>query len=158
MIRRYEVWNSNLQKGMGFRKIGEKEVFTFQNMRNNYYEILEDTTERFAQKVAFCDNWNREYTFCTFLQMVDDFAEYLQKVMRVKRKSHQTCDVIDRDRNALLGLFVYTGGTVYLYRRYDARRVLECILRNNITFMHGSPTVFGMLLDYQSEFPKLVMV
>ena len=59
---------------------------------------------------------------------------------------------------ALLGLFVYTGGTVYLYRRYDARRVLECILRNNITFMHGSPTVFGMLLDDQSEFPKLVMV
>lgn len=300
MIRGYEVWNSNLQKGMGFRKIGEKEVFTFQNMRNNYYEILEDTTERFAQKVAFCDNWNREYTFCTFLQMVDDFAEYLQKVMRVKRKSHvglllhnsiefctafyaiskigavavpfpskyrepeiraliekadldfllcaeefkawvddyeekgictvysideehgfgfrhleipegsqgnskgqltdeviimftsgttsaskgvvlknyniihatmiyqRLCEVTAEDKTiipvpiyhitgliALLGLFVYTGGTVYLYRRYDARRVLECILRNNITFMHGSPTVFGMLLDYQSEFPKL---
>ena len=56
---------------------------------------------------------------------------------------------------ALLGLFVYTGGTIYLYRRYDAQRILECMEKNHITFMHGSPTVFGLLMDYQSQFPKL---
>lgn len=56
---------------------------------------------------------------------------------------------------ALLGLFIYLGGTVYLYKRYDARRILEGVCKHGITFMHGSPTVFGMLLDYQKEFPKL---
>jgi fatty-acyl-CoA synthase/long-chain acyl-CoA synthetase len=56
---------------------------------------------------------------------------------------------------ALLGLFVYTGGTVYLYRRYDAKRILSCIRDNEITFMHGSPTVYGLMLDYKSLFPRL---
>lgn len=300
MIKGYEVWNENLQKDMGFRRIGGKEIFTFRNMRNNYYEILEDTTERFPDKVAFCDNWNREYTFGTFLQMVDDFAKYLQEVMGVRHKSHvglllhnsiefctsfyaicklgavavpfpskyrepeiraliekadldfllcaeifqswvddykekgihtiysideengfgfrhldlqkgsrgnskgqltdeviimftsgttsiskgvvlknyniihaamiyqRLCGITPEDKTmipvpiyhitgliALLGLFVYTGGTIYLYRRYDAVRILECIEKNHITFMHGSPTVFGLLLDYQQEFPNL---
>ncbi len=300
MIKGCEVWNRNFQKDMGIRKIGEKEVFTFLNMRNNYYEILEDTTERFPNKIAFCDNWNREYTFSAFLQMVDNFAEYLRKNMGVQKKSHvglllhnsiefctaffaigkigavavpfpskyrepeiraliekadlsfllcaeefqswvedyeekgictaysldeahgfgfrhlelpkgcrgnsegqltdeviimftsgttsaskgvvlknyniihaamiyqRLCEVTPEDKTiipvpiyhitgliALLGLFVYTGGTVYLYRRYDAKQVLECILNNNITFMHGSPTVFGLLMDYHMEFPEL---
>ena len=56
---------------------------------------------------------------------------------------------------ALLGLFVYTGGTVYLYRRYDAKRVLTCIRDNEITFMHGSPTVYGLMLDYKKQFSRL---
>ena len=300
MIKGYEVWNENLQKDMGFRKIGEKEVFTFRDMRSNYYEILEDTCSRYPDKVVFCDNWNREYTFRTFLQMVDDFAEYMQKVVGVQKKSHvglllhnsiefctsfyaickigavavpfpskyrepeirsliekadldfllcaevfqswacdyeekglhmiysideengfgfrhlnlpkgsrgnskgqltdeviimftsgttsaskgvvlknyhiihaamiyqRLCEVTPEDKTiipvpiyhitgliALLGLFVYTGGTIYLYRRYDAQRILECMEKNHITFMHGSPTVFGLLMDYQSQFPKL---
>ena len=56
---------------------------------------------------------------------------------------------------ALLGLFVYIGGTIYLYKRYDAKRILEGVKRDGITFMHGSPTVFGQLLDYSEEFPEL---
>lgn len=56
---------------------------------------------------------------------------------------------------ALLGLFVYIGGTIYLYKRYDARRILEGIVKHGITFMHGSPTVFGLLLDFREKFPKL---
>lgn len=56
---------------------------------------------------------------------------------------------------ALLGLFVYTGGTVYLYRHYDAKRILTCIRDNEITFMHGSPTVFGLMLEYKKQFPSL---
>ena len=56
---------------------------------------------------------------------------------------------------ALLGLFVHSQGTIYLYRRYDARHILECIQKNNITFMHGSPTVFSKLLDYKDDFKEL---
>lgn len=56
---------------------------------------------------------------------------------------------------ALLGLFVYIGGTVYLHRRYDARRILKGVQKHRITFMHGSPTVFGLLLEHQREFPAL---
>lgn len=54
-----------------------------------------------------------------------------------------------------VGLFVYSGGTVYLYRRYEAHRILECIEKNKITFMHGSPTVFGLLMDLKEEYPAL---
>ncbi len=56
---------------------------------------------------------------------------------------------------ALLGLFIYMGGTIYLYKHYDARRILEGICKHGITFLHGSPTVFGMLLNYKEEFPEL---
>lgn len=56
---------------------------------------------------------------------------------------------------ALLGLFIYIGGTVYLYKRYDAKRILEGVVKHGITFMHGSPTVFGLLLDFRKEFPEL---
>lgn len=56
---------------------------------------------------------------------------------------------------ALLGLFVYVGGTIYLYRRYDAKRILTCIRDNKITFMHGSPTVYGLMLEYKNEFPSI---
>lgn len=56
---------------------------------------------------------------------------------------------------ALLSLFLYTGGTVYLHKRFDAKRILECIVRNGITFMHGSPTVFSMMLKEKNSFPEL---
>ncbi|PWC11709.1 o-succinylbenzoate--CoA ligase [Brenneria roseae subsp. americana] len=52
---------------------------------------------------------------------------------------------------ALLGLFVYVGGEIHLYRYYDAKRILEGIVSNEITFMHGSPTVFSKLLDFKDE-------
>lgn len=56
---------------------------------------------------------------------------------------------------ALLGLFVYAGGTVYLYKRYDAVRILECIRQNRITFMHGAPTVYSLMLEHKEEYPVL---
>lgn len=300
MIKGYEVWNQNLQKDMEMRRIGEKEVYTFRHMRNNFYEILEDTEQRFPDKTAFCDNWNREYTYAEFRQMVDDLAAFLERDGGVRKGSHvglllhnsiefctafyavcklgaiavpfpskyrepeiralidkadlnlllcadkfeewvknyetqgipifysrdeengygfrslplpagtkggsrgaltdevimmftsgttsvskgvilknyniihavmiyqQLCELTPEDKTiipvpiyhitgliALLGLFVYTGGMVYLYRRYDAHRILECITEKEITFMHGSPTVFGMLLDFRNEFPNL---
>lgn len=50
---------------------------------------------------------------------------------------------------------MFIRGTVYLYRRYEAHRILECIEKNKITFMHGSPTVFGLLMDLKEEYPAL---
>lgn len=81
---------------------------------------------------------------------------------------HRLCEITPEDKTiipvpiyhvtgliALLGLFVYSSGTVYLYRRYEAHRILECIEKNKITFMHGSPTVFGLLMDLKEEYPAL---
>lgn len=56
---------------------------------------------------------------------------------------------------ALLGLFVYTGGTVYLYKRYDSVRILDCIRQNGITFMHGAPTVYSLMLEHKKDYPEL---
>lgn len=56
---------------------------------------------------------------------------------------------------ALLGLFLYVGGTLYLHRVFQAKRVLQCVQEHQITFLHASPTVFSMLLLEQGSFPEL---
>lgn len=59
---------------------------------------------------------------------------------------------------ALLAQFVFVGGTVYLHRRFDARRVLQCVRDEGITYLHGSPTSFAELLPLREEFPSLPSV
>ncbi|MDO4322506.1 MAG: class I adenylate-forming enzyme family protein [Lachnospiraceae bacterium] len=56
---------------------------------------------------------------------------------------------------AILGLFLCSGGEVYLHRIFDADRVLRCVRDNRLTFIHGAPTVFSMLLQKKESFPKL---
>lgn len=56
---------------------------------------------------------------------------------------------------ALLGLFAYTGSTLWLLPKVDPARVLRCVVENRLTFFHASPTVFQMLLDFRSDFPSL---
>lgn len=56
---------------------------------------------------------------------------------------------------ALLGLFVYAGGTLYLHKYFNAGRVLTCVKEHNVTFLHASPTVFSMLLAESGHFPHL---
>lgn len=56
---------------------------------------------------------------------------------------------------ALLGLFVHCGGTLYLHKIFNARRVLQCVKDHNVTFLHASPTVFSMLLEEKDSFPSL---
>ena len=45
---------------------------------------------------------------------------------------------------ALLGLFIHCGATIYLHKRFDAGRVLQCAKDHDITLFHASPTVFIM--------------
>lgn len=56
---------------------------------------------------------------------------------------------------ALLGLFLHVGGTLYLQKFFDAGQVLDTICSRKISFFHASPTVFSLLLQQQSRFPKL---
>ena len=298
MIQGQDVWNEQMIQGMELRKIAGRQVFTFAEIKNNYYEILEETASKYPDKIAFCDNWDRTYTYGTFIHMVDEFAGWLTEhnaergahvgillhnsiefctvfyavckigavavpfpskyreheiqaliekadlnylivaekfkdwvekydsdiqitysideehgygfrhisfpegshggsvgtledevvlmftsgttstskgvvmknynVIHATMVYHRLCGVTPEDKTiipvpiyhvtgliALLGLFVLSGGTVYLYRRYDAHRILDCVVKNKITFMHGSPTVFGLLMDLQEEYPKL---
>lgn len=298
MIQGKDVWDEQLTKDMEHKNFSGHEVYTFSNMKNNYYEILEETAARYPDKIAFCDNWDRTYTYKKFIEMVDEFAGWLTEhkaghgthvgillhnsiefctvfyavckigavavpfpskyreheiealvekadlnylivaekfknwvekydsniqimysideengygfrhisfpegsrggsvgkledevilmftsgttstskgvMMKNYNVVHATmvyqrlCKITPEDKTiipvpiyhvtgliALLGLFVYSGGTVYLYRRYEAHRILECVVKNKITFMHGSPTVFGLLLDFKEEYPKL---
>ena len=46
---------------------------------------------------------------------------------------------------AILGLFVDIGGSIYLEKRFNAKEILQLIKEKNITFLHGSPTVFALL-------------
>lgn len=56
---------------------------------------------------------------------------------------------------AVLGLFIQTGGCVWLHRYFDAERILEEIKKQKITFFHASPTVFSMLLEKKADYPEL---
>ncbi|MDR1636217.1 MAG: acyl--CoA ligase [Treponema sp.] len=56
---------------------------------------------------------------------------------------------------ALLGLFLLSGGTLWLHKKFDAERVLSCTAENRLTFIHASPTVFSLLLDQRDSFPFL---
>ena len=48
---------------------------------------------------------------------------------------------------ALLGLFITVGGTLYLHKAFHAGRVLKDAERYGFTFLHGSPTVFHLLMQ-----------
>lgn len=56
---------------------------------------------------------------------------------------------------AVFGLMMCVGGTVYLNKFFDGKRVLADIQRYDITFLHASPTVFTMLLKEKEGFPSL---
>jgi fatty-acyl-CoA synthase/long-chain acyl-CoA synthetase len=56
---------------------------------------------------------------------------------------------------AILGLFLLSGGTLWLHKKFDAERVLACTIENRLTFIHASPTVFSLLLDQRANFPSL---
>lgn len=60
---------------------------------------------------------------------------------------------------ALLGLFLSTGGTLYLHKRFNAGRVIREAREYGVTFLHASPTVFHLFLqegEHTPEIPGLV--
>ena len=60
---------------------------------------------------------------------------------------------------ALLGLFLSVGGTLYLHKFFDARRVVEEARRFGFTFIHASPTVFNLIIqegEHTAEIPSLL--
>ena len=56
---------------------------------------------------------------------------------------------------ALLGLFIYAGGTLYLHKTFDAGRTLACVRDFSVTFLHASPTVYLKMLDLRTSYPAL---
>ena len=56
---------------------------------------------------------------------------------------------------ALLGLFVYVGGTLWILNKVDPPRVLQYVKDYRLTFFHASPAVFHLLLEERERFPRL---
>ncbi|MCC8189549.1 MAG: acyl--CoA ligase, partial [Planctomycetes bacterium] len=56
---------------------------------------------------------------------------------------------------ALLCLFIHVGGTLYLHRRFNARRVLEDVREKGVTLIHASPTIFIKMLAEKETCPAL---
>lgn len=59
---------------------------------------------------------------------------------------------------AILGLFLYAGGCVRLHKFFDAETVLRETKEKHITYIHGSPTVYSMLLEKRHLYPELPTV
>lgn len=56
---------------------------------------------------------------------------------------------------ALLGLFLYTGGQLYLHKLFDAGRVIREAREKSFTFIHASPTVFNLLIQEGENTPPI---
>lgn len=56
---------------------------------------------------------------------------------------------------AVLGVFILSGGCIYIHKFFNAPRVLADIKEYGITFLHASPTVFSLLLERREEYPEL---
>ncbi len=48
---------------------------------------------------------------------------------------------------AILSLFVYVGGCIYLFRRFESDKIMDTVRKEKITFIHSTPTVFIKLLE-----------
>lgn len=57
--------------------------------------------------------------------------------------------------SALLCLFIHIGGTLYLQPRFNAEEILKTVNQHKITFLHGSPTVFILLLQEAEKHPQV---
>ncbi|WP_272680211.1 class I adenylate-forming enzyme family protein [Providencia sp. PROV032] len=53
--------------------------------------------------------------------------------------------------SAILALFIHIGGTIYLQKKFNAKDIISTIAKEKITFLHGSPTVFILLIQKIKE-------
>src|SRR5699024_2820166 len=56
---------------------------------------------------------------------------------------------------ATFSLFLKIGGTVRIHKFFDSKLLMEEIIKYNITFFHGSPTVFALMLKEKNIFKSL---
>lgn len=56
---------------------------------------------------------------------------------------------------ATLSLFLKCRGTVRIHKFFKVEQLLADIFTFNITFLHASPTIFTLMLNYKDSFPDL---
>lgn len=49
---------------------------------------------------------------------------------------------------ALLALFIYLGASIWLQQRFQPAQVINTLVKERISFLHGSPTVFMLLCQH----------
>ncbi|MDY5589813.1 MAG: class I adenylate-forming enzyme family protein [Arcanobacterium sp.] len=59
---------------------------------------------------------------------------------------------------AIIGLFLYLGGTIHVQKRMVGRSFVREVFISNISFIHASPTVFTLMLEERERFPELPSV
>lgn len=56
---------------------------------------------------------------------------------------------------AILGVMLYSGGTIFLHKFFHPEEAVQTLKKENITFFHASPTVFSMLLQERKQIASL---
>ncbi|ADK30639.1 class I adenylate-forming enzyme family protein [Brachyspira pilosicoli] len=300
MISGESFWDDNIKRDMDYISIGDRKVYTYKEAPNSMYDILLDSADKYRDKIAIVDSSGNEYSYIQLLNLVDEFACYLNKSIGIGRANkvgillsnrvefcisimalsklssisvifpskykasevkslyEKICidcliiediyldyfsdedklqkvvcgsnnnygfsyiyednflfcneDIISRDlyndaiimftsgttskskavllKNynlvhaiisynrilsitendisiiatpiyhitgiiALFGLFIYSGGLLFLKKTFNAKEVLDTVLEKKITFIHASPTVFALLIELMDSFPSL---
>ena len=159
MIKGQEVWNVHVTKGMEMRTIGNRQVCTFSDMKNNYYEILEETAEKFPDKIGFSDNWNRAYTYGTFIGMVDDFAQWL-KEKGLQRGQHVGMLLHNSIEFCTVFYAICKIGAVVIpfpskYREHEIQALIE---KADIDLLVAAERFTDWVKKYEEQFPIVYSV
>lgn len=88
MISGRDCWNVSVQGGMGARRLGGRDLYTFENMGPSLYHQLLDTAHRTPGAVAVVDDLGRRTTFAALLGLVDRLAAHLARRLGVMRGDH----------------------------------------------------------------------
>ena len=59
---------------------------------------------------------------------------------------------------AIISVMIRVGGTLVIQSRFRAVPFLQAVMREDVTFIHASPTVFQMLLQARDRFPEVPTV
>ena len=77
MINEASQWNQSITENMNFKKIENKTIYTYNNLKINLYDSLSIVVKQNNEKIAIIDDFERKYSYLEFINMVDMFASYL---------------------------------------------------------------------------------
>lgn len=83
-----QKWSQDVYEGLEEAEIGRKKVHIYKEMPKSLYHALEKTVKKYPDKTALVDDDETEYTYGEYLRLVDELADYLHEVWKIRPGSH----------------------------------------------------------------------
>lgn len=133
---------------------GFKNITIYRNFKLDYSVNLSDialivftsgTTSR--SKGAMIKNYNLQHAISAY-QHTLDINENDSTILSIP--IYNVTGLI-----ATFSLFLKIGGTVRIHKFFDSQLLIKEIIKYNVTFFHGSPTVFALMLKEKQKYNSI---